>query len=184
MGHLTYQQIQALADGTLGESERKGYEGHVSACPHCRREIALQQSLVRAIRHLPLVKPCKRFTRNVMEQILPQSRGSTLFRLLGGTGKIIAMSLVLAVIVFALTRPWSGTVAESQQNQSEVTKLFSQYYAQAQRVLVEGSDMMGKTMANQSNTGPVRILTMTFLSLIGLALIDKYILRPILKMKL
>lgn len=186
MAHLTYDQIQAMGDHTIGDAERRSLEEHLFSCKRCAREVALQESVARAIRQAPLVRPSRRFTKNVMDRILPGSQDSKIFRLLGGAGKILAMGLVLAVMAFALTRTWPGTTESTTavQNQSQVTKVFLQYYAQAQQLLLAGSDKMGQTLTQQSTTPQSKILAMTILSFAGLALVDRYVLRRFLKMKL
>lgn len=186
MSHLTHIQIQGMADGSIPEPDRTALRQHLAGCASCARELSQQKALVAAIRQAPAVRPSRQFTRNVMERVLPGSRESRLLRFLGGTGKILAMGLVLAMIVFALTRSWTGVTTEtrSAQSQSEVVKLIAQYYHQAQQFLLTAPGNLGHSVAQQGGTEQWKVLVMTLFSLIGLALIDRYVFRRFLKMKL
>lgn len=186
MSHLTYYQIQAMADGSIGEPDRQKCQDHAALCSFCAREIALQQFLIRAIGRGPLVKTSRGFTRTVMEQILPGSNGSALLNFLGGAGKFLAMGLVLAVITFALTRTWSGSplTDSTAESQSQVSGLISRYYGEARQFLAQSSGKAGQTMIQETKSPESKILAMIFLSLGGLALIDRYVFKTILKMKL
>ena len=184
MSHLTHIQIQEMADGSIPEPDRTSLQRHLAECVSCTRELSQQKALVAAIRQATAIRPSRQFTRNVMERILPGSQESKLLRFLGGTGKILAMGLVLAMIAFALTRSWTGATTETQGAQSEAAKLISQYYHQAQQFLLTASGNFGHAMVQQGGTEQWKVLVMTFLSLISLALIDRFVFRRFLKMKL
>ena len=185
MSHLTHIQIQGMADGSISEPDRSAIQQHLAGCASCAHELSEQKALVAAIRQAPVIRPSRQFTRNVMEQILPGSQESKLLRFLGGTGKILAMGVVLAMIGFALTRSWTGTTTETRsQSQSEVTKVISQYYHQAEQFLLTNSAKFGQSVAQQGGTEQWKVLLMTLLSLISLALLDRYVFRRFLKLKL
>ena len=180
MSHLTYKQIQDIADGNIGEG-KENLLRHAAECRRCAREIAIQRSLARAAKEAPVVKTSSRFARRVMETIDPGSEETWLFRLLGGTGKMLAMVVVLGIVGFALTL-LPGSAGTSSE-QSALSKLFSDYYSQMQQVLVQESGRMSQTMTSQTATEESKILSMTIFSILVLALLDRFVLRRFLRLR-
>jgi len=178
MSHLTYKQIQDLADETAG-SEKERLIRHTAECNRCAREVAIQRSLARAAKEAPIIKTSFGFTRKVMETIAPAERGTWLLRFFGGTGKTIAMIAVLGVIAYALT--FLPGTAEVASEESELAKLFSGYYQQVSQFLVQESGRMSQAMTTQSSTEGSKILTMTVISLLALGLVDRFVLKPFLR---
>lgn len=178
MSHLTYKQAQDLADGMVVEG-MEALRRHAAECSRCAREVAIQRSLARAAKESPLVKTSPGFTRSVMEIVNPGSRETWLFRMLGGTGKMLAMVVVLAVVGYALT--FLPNSASTGVGQSEISKLFSDYYAQMQQVLTQQAGNLSQTMSSQTATDESKVLSMTIVSILALALLDRFILRPILR---
>lgn len=178
MSHLTYKQVQDLADGNIGEG-MESLRRHAAQCPRCAREVAVQRSVARAAKEAPVVKPSSRFTRKVMEVVDPGAQETWLFRLLGGTGKVLAMIVVLGIVGYALTLlPGS---AGTSSDQSEISKLFSDYYTQMQQALAQQAGRLDQTMTSQTSTDGSRILSMTIVSILALALLDRFVLRPFLR---
>ena len=179
MSHLNYKQVQDLADGSIGEGT-DALARHAAAWSRCAREVAFQRSMARAAKEAPVVKTSTRFTRSVMETIDPGSQETWIFRFLGGTGKMLAMVVVLGVVGFALTLlPGSGGTSD----QSSLSKLFSDYYTQMEQVLTQETGRMSQTMTSQTATEESKILSMTIFSILVLALLDRFVLRRFLRLR-
>lgn len=178
MSHLTYKQVQDLADGNVGAG-MEAVRRHEAECRRCAREVAIQRSLSRAAKEAPLVKTSPRFARRVMGVIDPGSQETWLFRLLGGTGKLLAMLVVLGIVGYALTL-LPGSAGTSSE-QSQITRLFSDYYSQMQQALTQQAGRLSQTMTSQTSTDGSKVLSMTVVSILVLALLDRFVLRPFLR---
>lgn len=178
MSHLTYQQIQNLADDAAG-NERETLLRHLRECSRCSREVALQRSLARAAKEAPVIKTSNRFTRKVMGTIGAAGGETWLFRFFLGAARIVAMAAVLGAIVYAMTLLPGLTGVSSEQ--SEVSKLFSGYYQQATQFIAQESGRMSQAMTSQSSTQGSKILSMMLFSLVVLGLLDRLVLKPFLR---
>lgn len=180
MVHLTYKQVQDIADGIVG-TEMENLLRHTAECRRCAREVAIQRSLARAAKEAPIVKTSPQFTRRVMGKIIPGESETWLFRLLGGTGKFFAMIVVLGIIGSALMLLPASVGSSSEQ--SVLGKLFADYYDQVENVLVQESGQASQAMTSQTSGEGSKILSMTIFSILVLALLDRFVLRPFLHLR-
>ena len=178
MSHLTFKQIQDLADRSdTGDALLR----HVADCRRCAREVAIQRSLARAAKEAPVVKTSASFTRKIMESVDPGSRQTRLFRVLGGTGNVFAMVLVLAIVGYALVLSPGTSGATSEP--SAMSKLLTEYYGQLQQVLVQASGTMKGTIASQAPAQESKIFIMMIASILILLLLDRFVLGRFLHMR-
>ena len=180
MVHLTYKQVQDISDGTVGK-ETEDLLRHAAECSRCAREVAIQRSLARAAKEAPVVKTSPQFTRRVMRSIVPGESETWVFRLLGGTGKFFAMIVVLGSIGAALVLLPASIGSSSEE--STLGKLFSDYYDEVAKVLVQESGQASQAMTSQTSGESSKILSMTIFSILVLALLDRFVLRPFLHLR-
>lgn len=184
MSHATIEQIHGIIDRTLGEPERERLMVHITSCQKCSGVLALEQSIVKAIRNAPLVKPSGQFTAKVMERILPGNSGSLLFRALSAGGKTLAMIAVLAVVGYVLTLNVPGDEGKGRTESSQFMKTFSQYYQEASRFISAQSKQMSRGMVETTAAKQWEIIGMIVMTFVILLLIDRHVVRPLMKLKL
>ncbi len=176
MSHLTFKQIQDIADRS---DTSDALLRHVADCRRCAREVAIQRSLARATKDAPVVKTSAAFTRKIMESVDPGSRQTWLFRLLGGTGNVFAMVLVLAIIGYALV--FSPGTSGASSEPSAMSKLLTEYYGQLQQVLVQASSTTKGIIASKAPAEESKIFIMMIASVLVLLLLDRFVLGRFLR---
>ena len=182
--HLTAKEIQALADQTIDSSRKTELLNHAASCRRCAAELSFERSLAQAIRTAPLHKTSVQFTSKVMGQVDPGFRNSLVFRMFGGVGRFIAMAAVLGVIAYGLTLNVPGT---SDATQGPATVLFgeiSSYYDSAKEFLNSRSTQVNQTVDQRASGQGMQILAMTFVVLIALGLLDRFVFRHFVRMKM
>lgn len=179
MEHLKLSELQELAERSAGGQD---LPVHVQECRHCRNEYRLQLALVRSLRTPAHAAPGS-VKRTVMSRITSPAGQGVVVRLLSGSGRALAMAAVLAVVFFALTMNMPGTSdATASGPASEVFSRLSSYYADAKEFLSKGSDAL-RPVARQ-NGGGDRFVIMTLVVLGGLGLVDRFVLRRFVHLKL
>jgi hypothetical protein len=181
MVHLTYKQVQDIADGMV-DKESRDMLRHAAECRRCAREVAIQRSLARAAKEAPVVKTSPQFTRRVMRNIVPGESETWLFRLLGGTGKFFAMIVVLGSIGTALVLLPSSV--GSSPEESTLGKLFSDYYGKMAQVLVQGSGQASQAVASQTSGDSAKILVITLASILVLVMVDRFFFKAFLRSRI
>lgn len=185
MNHLSIEQVFRYVDGTLQSAESQQLEAHLSLCSRCRREIDLQRNLGRLAQGLPLVKPSARFTERVMVNIIPKSQSSWVTKIVNNLGNAFAMMFVLGVLGYVLFSPSLKTVEQpSQPSQfSEALKTFSGFYEKFGKAVTQQSLQLTKGTATNSSGEGTKILLFTFLCLIALGTLDKFVLQKKIRLK-
>ncbi len=185
MNHLSIEQVFLYVDGALQSVERQQLEAHLSQCSHCRREIDLQKNLGRVAQKLPLVKPSTRFTERVMTSVLPKSQTTWVTKIINNLGNAFAMVFVLGVLGYVLFSPSLKSSTQSQQptQLSEALKTFSGLYEKFGKALTAQSAQLTKGVATSSSTEGTKILVFTFLCLVALGTLDKFILQKKIRLK-
>jgi putative zinc finger protein len=81
LDHARLQEmVAAFADGELPAEEKLAVEEHVKVCPDCRRELALQQQLFRALAQETAPGASPRLRRNIEQIGAPAARQHPLLR--------------------------------------------------------------------------------------------------------
>lgn len=182
--HLTEKEIQALADHTIDPDRKTELLGHAASCKRCAAELSLERSMTQAIRTAPLQKTSRQFTSRVMGQIDPGLPNGLLFGMFGGAGRLIAMAGVLGVIAYGLTLNVPGTAESTKGPATELFGQISSYYDSAREFLTNRSSQVNQTVDQRASGQGMQILAMTFVVLIVLGLLDRFVFRHFVRMKL
>jgi anti-sigma factor RsiW len=176
MQHLNIQEIRDLADGTLDGARQAKLLAHAEACRHCSRELAFERSLREEIRSAPVHRTSRNFTAKVMRKVDPDAPG-LLFGLFGGIGKLAAMAFVLAIIAYALTLKVPGASANEPGPASALFQRMTSVYESVRGLLSVGSIEVHQTVDQRASGQGAQLFAMTFIVLLCLVLIDRYVLR-------
>jgi hypothetical protein len=180
MKHLTIASVQHLAEqAARGRMPPESLPAHLSSCADCMQEFKLQRALVEALGK-PAHSAPGSIKRAVMGQIAAPGRHSAFMRALSAGGRAVAMACVLGVIVYALTLDVPGSPQPGPA--SELFGQISSYYFSAKEFLAGRSSVVNQ-VADRDADG-YRILVITFLVLAGLGLVDRFVIRHFVRMKL
>ncbi|MEX2116650.1 MAG: hypothetical protein WEB37_07175 [Bacteroidota bacterium] len=182
--HLTEKEIHTLADQTADPRRKAELLDHVASCKRCTAELSLERSLLQAIRAVPLHKTSGQFTSRVMGQLDPELRNGLLFRMFGGAGRAIAMAAVLGLIAYALTLNVPGSTPSGNGPATVLFGEISSYYDSAREFLTSSSIQVNQKVDQRASGQGMQILAMTFVVLIALGLLDRFVLRHFVRMKL
>jgi hypothetical protein len=182
--HLTEKEIQGLVDQTIDPIRKTELLRHAASCKECGAELSLERSLTQAIRIAPLHKTARQFTSNVMGQIDPGLPNSLMYRMFGGVGRLLAMAGVLGVIAYGLTLNVPGNADSSNGPATVFFGEISSYYDSAKDFLTNRSTQMNQTVDQRASGQGMQTLAMTFVVLIALGLLDRFVLRHLVRMKM
>ena len=183
MSHLTDAQIQSLTDTSSPPGDRERLIRHVETCAECARELEFQRALARAIRKVPVHKTSRGFTGRVMGRVAPELKQAFLFRLFGGAGRTLAMAAVLGIVAYGLSLDLPGTTSETPGTTSVMFKELSTYYGAAREFILQRSTTLNTSVESNASTEGGQIVAMTLLVLAVLGLIDRFVLRNVVKIK-
>ncbi|MFA5833780.1 MAG: hypothetical protein WDA22_09925 [Bacteroidota bacterium] len=113
MKNPTRQELMEFVDGTLTPQRFLEIEQLVSQSHRLQHEVALMQTLRKTLQYDTIVFPSKKFTMNVMNEIVPGKQESLWFRLAKNSSNVFAMILVLSLIGIALVSNPSGQKNEA-----------------------------------------------------------------------
>ena len=182
--HLTEKEIQGIVDDTIDPGRKTDLLGHAASCKRCAAELSLERSLTQSIRTAPLQKTTRQFTSNVMSKVDPKLPNALVYRMFGGVGRMLAMAGVLGVIAYGLTFNVPGT---SDSSHGPATVLFgeiSSYYDSAKEFLGNRSTQVNQTVDQRASGQGMQILAITFVVFIALGLLDRFVLRHFVRMKM
>lgn len=182
--HLTERDIQAISDQTIDTRRKTEMLEHAASCKKCSAALSFERSLSQAIRTQPLHKTSATFTRKIMGQVDPEYRTGALFRMFGGVGRMLAMAAVLGLIAYALTLNVPGSTPSESGAATELFGELSSYYNSAKTFLTSSSSQMNQTVDQRASGQGVQILAFTFVVLIALGLLDRFVLRHFVRMKM
>ncbi len=182
--HLTEKEIQGLADQTIDSLRKSELLDHVASCKRCAAGLSFERSLSKAIRTAPLYKTSRQFTSRVMGQVDSGFRNGLLFRLFGGAGRLIAMAAVLGLMTYVLTLNVPGSAGPEKGPATVLFGEISSYYDSAREFLTSRSTQVNRTVDQRASGQGMQILAMTFVVLIALGLLDRFVLRHFVRMKL
>ncbi|MEX2191306.1 MAG: hypothetical protein WEB33_11455 [Bacteroidota bacterium] len=181
--HLTQKEIQALADQSIDPRRKAELLDHAASCKKCSTELSFDRSLSQAIRTAPLHKTSAQFTAKVMGQVDPEFQNGLLFRMFGGAGRIVAMAAVLGLIAYIMTLNVPGSTTSGGGPATMLFGEISSYYDSAKEFLTSRSSQVNQTVDQRASGQGVQILAMTFVVLIALGLLDRFVLRHFVRMK-
>jgi hypothetical protein len=157
---------------------------HLEGCQRCRQELQFHRSLAQAAKDAPLSKLPNGFTARVVSRIAPEAKKSLLSKIVDNLGNILAMGLVLSVVWFAvMSTPVSKSPAEPS-GISKVLAVYSEYYAKASDVASKQLvRVVGEPGKSQTSKG-ADVATLTLISLLILVMIDRFVFRRVIKIRL
>ena len=181
MTHLTMTQILLYVDGTADYASQAQCTSHLAVCERCRREAELHKKLVKAGRQ-NVYKTSPGFIESVMAKVAPQARSSWTTKILDNLANVFSMMLVLGVLGYAISSKSSFTVNESPEF-SVMTKIFSDAYAKIKQSANEQTRQISVKVTPTSNkTG--KLFVFSVMALLALGVVDRFVVRRIIKTRL
>ncbi|MEW5798205.1 MAG: hypothetical protein AB1728_04275 [Bacteroidota bacterium] len=114
MKNPTMQELMEYVDGVLEPSRHREIENMIAGSKSLQKEIRMLTAM-RAVVNRERIAPPKKFTSEIMNDILPQRQESIWFRLAKNSSNVFAMVVVLTLIVMALVS--SSPPSSSTMNQ-------------------------------------------------------------------
>jgi hypothetical protein len=184
MDHLTTKEIFQIVDGTIANGEKTRLMVHLEACQRCRGEVQFHRSVGQAAKDAPLARLSDGFTARIVSRIVPEPKKSMVSKIVDNLGNILAMGLVLSVVWFAVT---STPVSKSSTEPSGISKalaLYMEYYAKASDVASQQIvKVVGEPDKSQTSKS-TDVATLTLISLLVLVVIDRFVVRRVIKIRL
>ena len=183
MKHLTAQEVLQIVDGTMSNGEKTKSLLHLESCIQCRQEVEFTRKMERAARSAPLTRPSSEFTVRVMKELMPQSKRSVGTWFINNLANILAMTLVLTVVWFAVSVKSPEGTRKGPSIVSEAFSVYGEYYGKAREFLASPRvKAVQQPLADQSaETG--RIVLFTVVSILILVIFDRFIGRKILRLR-
>jgi len=143
-----------------------------------------ERNLTRAAKGVPLTETSRRFTAKVMEKVLPGPVDSMLFRILSGGGRILAMMAILAVVGYALSLNLSDSGPRISTGSSGLMETLDQNYRTMRTILLNQQKQMTRGILETSESKQWELVGMILVTFMILALLDRFVFRPLTKLKL
>lgn len=182
MTHLTMTQILQFIDGTGDYAAQAQCTNHLAVCHLCRTEVDIQRKLAKAARKIPFAVSV-RFTERVMARVAPRVRNSWSAKILDNLASVIAMTLVLGVLGFAISST-SSFKSEKSSEISSLTKSFADGYAKLKESVRQQTSQWTVKAQPVSSTHSQRLFIFALLVLLGLGILDRFVFRQMMKPKL
>lgn len=181
MTHLTMTQILQYVDGTADYASQAQCTSHLAVCERCRREAELHKKLLKAGRQ-NLYKTSPGFIETVMAKVAPQPKSTWAATILNNLANIFSMMLVLGILGYAISAKSGFKVTENPEF-SAMTKVFSDAYAKLKQSANEQTRQISVKVTPPSNkTGKLFIFSL--MTLLALGLVDRFVLRRIMKTRM
>lgn len=149
MNNPTLQELMEYLDGTLEPSRYREVESMITRSRNLQKEIEMLTA-ARTVVRTERIAPSKKFTAEIMNEIMPQQHESLWFRLAKNSSNVFAMAVVLTLIAIVLvsSSPASSStanqisaafnsVSESYNSAFGRVALFVQEYARPFDVIVK-----------------------------------------------
>jgi len=184
MSHLTDSQFFQLLDGVIDPAERQCLEMHLARCHACHRELALRRAMAQSTKHQPLAATSAHFNSSVMRRVIFYNKQYTALRFLQRHGVALALAIGTIIIAYILSifETWN-TTKQAIENLQQEQKIVH-YYTIADRELTQYLQLIGEKIINLTATENTHLLILAALIIVALALFDKYVARPFIKMRL
>ena len=184
MNHLTTTEIFQFIDQTLDDAELNRLSQHLVECAQCRNEVEQHRALGRVVQQQRLVQTSPRFTANVMERVIPQKDKSFFSWILRNIGTLIAMVAVLGVLGYVLSTTSMWTSMQEQTESSGLAKMFSSAYHDIKQFFADKTNQFTQRLDTDTSARSERIFLIAFISIVVLALLDRFVLRQFMRTKL
>ncbi len=181
MNHLSQEELQDHAGGDLpDERAAAAADLHLRTCAECARRIDHFRALERALRSMPLERASEDLSRTVLKRLGIREGQSWLFTLFMNFAPLLALLAVLAVVHFILGRQPAGAPG---QNSGEGVRTLFQFADKYSAVGIQSvNDWVGKYLAFMKGRGGLTGFLILFLG--AIALLDKYIVMPLIRRRL
>ena len=183
MNHLTTTEILQVVDGTVANGVRTKVMVHLEMCSQCRGEVQFHRNLVRAAKAAPLVRPSKGLTAAVLDIVAPGTKKSLSSKIVDSLGGILAMALVLSVVWYVLETPASTSTSQQPSLFSSVVSTYVQYYAHAQELIAKQKALIIGESVKDRESSSTHAMVLTFISILLLVAIDRFIVRRMIKIR-
>ena len=181
MTHLTMAQILQFIDSTADYATQAQCTNHLAVCERCREEVEMQKRFSKIARENPY-SLSTRFTERVMSRVAPQAGLTWTTRILNNVANVFAMMIVLGVLGYAISST-SNFKLESSPEFSTLTKSFTDSYSKLkQSVQQQTNEWTVKAQPASSNRSQ-RFVIFAFLALLALGVVDRFVLRQLMKTK-
>ncbi len=185
MSHLTKQQILEAVDNRLSSTEHARLQLHLNDCARCRNEVAFQQALTSVARESLQMKTSVRFTDRVMSRVLRTATSSTFaYKILQNIGYVFAMMLVVGVLGTVLMNPSRFLGSQSQSLPSEFLTKWNTVSGQINQFFQKSTSQLKETLAQRTALPSWKIILMTLCILGVYAVVDRYVIQKVVRMKL
>ena len=184
MSHLTSRQILQLLDHAVDAAEESRWQAHLFECLRCREELALQQAIARNVRQQPLHMTSPRFTAAVMRRARLHERQSLVLRFLMKHGTIMALVLAAITLGYGVSMLSFGRLESIAHELEQPANKMQQYYTDTHRLFLNQMDELADKMRDAANEENAKLLLTGVLIIFFLAVLDRFVLRPLAKMRL
>ena len=172
MTHLTDDTLFAAAGGQIDP----GASSHLESCVECRARLASVRSLERALRAIPLEEPSPALAGAVLARIGLRESPSWLYTLLRNVGPLVALGAILAVVYLVMgpSAPTSSSLpAVGGESARTMFRLADEYGASSLQAI---NAWFAGHLAFAKGSGGLLAFLAFFL--VGIALLDRYVLMP------
>lgn len=183
MSHLTTSQILQVIDGTIANGMRTELLAHLEACPRCRHELDFQRKLERVAKSVPLAKPSRELTQNVLAKVAPRSGKSWASKLIDNLSSVLAMAFVLTIVYYAANIPVTASAPSQPSVFSEAIKAYVDYYSRAREFVSKNQVRLTGEPAKERSSKPEDVVLLTVVSILILVGIDRFVVRRMIKIR-
>ncbi len=181
MNHFSLSQIQEYADGILNEASSKELEIHLKTCNECSIKMAVLKNIEVAIRTVPLVYAQSNFTQRVMSKLSTEEVSDFAWGILKSLAPIISLAFLVGII-FVLFQ-YTGLLQNSEVQQT--IHASKSIYSVSTSKITESVSMLNiwlqKYIPFVYQKTHYWMTTFIFLLFIIVALLDKYIIMPMIR---
>ncbi|MBI2430022.1 MAG: hypothetical protein HYV29_14740 [Ignavibacteriales bacterium] len=133
MNDPTIQELMEYVDGTLEQSRYREVESMIARSKNLRKEIEMLGAM-RTVVHSERFSPSKKFTAEIMNEIMPQQNESFWFRLVKNSSNVFAMGVVLTLIAIVLVSSSPSSSATANQLSTAFNTFSDGYNAAFSRI--------------------------------------------------
>jgi hypothetical protein len=185
MNHLTRQQILATVDNELGKTDQERLQLHLNDCARCRNEVAVQRALTSVARESLQTRASVRFTERVMSKVLRTAKYSSFtYKILQNLGYVFAMMLVVGVLGTVLMNPSRFLSGQSPSQPSEFLTKWNTVSGQINQFFQQSTSQLNQTLAQRTSPPSWKIILMTLCILGVYAVVDRYVIQRVVRMKM
>ena len=177
MNHIPFDIICELAGMDSGEFKMLHQE-HLQACARCRRELALQRSIMKTARTATSEAPSSGFTANVLQAVLHDGKRRWYELLLGNAGNILAVAAVLVFLGYVY-RVTGSTGAESVGAAGQTGESFWMQWIDAGAHWMTSQFIFHPSKPGASGISPTLLVTLVLA--VGVLLIIDRVVREVFR---